>query len=268
MNGVINYPTFNQSLFKVLIKKILLIDPYNKVFCDSSSKLESFELTKKQTVIFAVKNSNIKIGKNVCLNNVTIDSKGNSKITICDNVKIQNASIKLSKNSNLIIGSNCILGFNDQTPLYLNLSEGNCEIGENSKLKLSKIQVRFGGSLKIGRYAGFGQNTDIRCDEKITIGDFCLCSYNVSIFDTNVHSLDPEERKVNIINQFPSGLSDIIKPKTSPVILGENIWIGKNASVLKGSHIATGSIIGMNAVISNVKEDSKKTFVAPKPITL
>ena len=268
MNGVINNQTFNQSLFKILIKKILLIDPYNKVFCDGSSKLESFELTKRQTVIFAVKNSNIKIGKKVCLNNVTIDLKDNSKITICDNVKIQNASIKLSKNSNLIIGSNCILGFNDQTPLYLNLSEGNCEIGENSKLKLSKIQVRFGGSLKIGRYAGFGQNTDIRCDEKISIGDYCLCSYNVSIFDTNVHSLDPEERKVNIINQFPSGLSDIIKPKTSPVILGENIWIGKNASVLKGSHIATGSIIGMNAVISNVKEESKKTFVASKPITL
>jgi acetyltransferase-like isoleucine patch superfamily enzyme len=257
-----------QGTIKLTLKRILLKDPYNYSFIDESSKLQGFKFCKKKYItIKSINNSKIIIGRNVVLKNVSINCNNNSELIIGDDVRIENAVIKLDNNSKCKLGNNCIIGSLSNSPLSFYLNNGQMQIGEMSKLMLDKIQVRFGGCLNIGRYGGFGNRSEIRCDQKIDIGNFCLCSYNVSIYDTNVHSVDPGKREEWIIDQFPQGLTDLEKPKTDPVILGDNLWIGKNAIILKGSEIASASVIGINAVLSNIKDKTPKTYVSNKPIS-
>tara|TARA_B110000483_G_scaffold16481_1_gene18333 strand:- start:2092 stop:2892 length:801 start_codon:yes stop_codon:yes gene_type:complete len=255
-----------QSYFKKAIKFILLKDPYNFFLKDNSSNFKkSKNFTKSHTSIVLKDNSSIEIKDNVDLQNVSIICSGNCKLIINENTKINNVSIKLQNSSKLIFSNDNLIGSLEKESMFINLHNGTVSIGEKSKLFLRTLQVRFGGEISVGKYAGIGDHTDIRCDEKIIIGDFLLCSYNVSIYDTNIHSTNPESRKQEIINQFPRGLSDSTKPKTSAIILGDNIWLGKNSAILKGSELASNSIVGMNTTISNIKEDVSKTFISIKP---
>ena len=86
------------------------------------------------------------------------------------------------------------------------------------------------------------------------------------MINTNDNSV-LDKREEAIIDQYPQGLTDIEKPKTDPVVLGDNVWIGKNAVILKGSEIASASVIGINAVLSNIKDQIPKTYVSNKPIS-
>lgn len=255
-----------QGTIKLILKRILLKDPYNYSYIDDSSKLQGFNFCKKKHItIKSINNSKVIIGRNVVLKNVSIKCNKNSELIIGDDVRIENAVIKLDNNSKCKLGNNCIIGSLSNPPLSFYLNNGQMQIGEMSKLMLDKIQVRFGGSLNIGRYAGFGNYSEIRCDQKIDIGNFCLCSYNVSIYDTNVHSVESDTRERWIVDQYPLGLTDSEKPKTAAVVLGDNVWLGKNSAILKGSILASDSIVGMNTTISNIQEQKTKTFTTTKP---
>ncbi len=255
-----------QSLLLVFIKKILGKDPFNYISVENNSKISyNGTLIKKYVSIISKDNSTIHIGDNVILENVVICCESNSTLVIQDNVVIKNTEIRLLNNSKSNIGVHTIIGSfkMHQTNIYIN--SGIFSTANRCKLFLEKIQVRFGGELSVGRYSGFGFFTDIRCDEKIQIGDYLLCSYHATIYDSNIHSIDPELRRKNIENQFPSGLTDFVKPKTAPVLIGDNVWIGKYAAILKGCNIHSNSIVGLGAVLSNIKDSESKNYVCQKP---
>lgn len=255
-----------QPIFKILLKTLLFKDPFNFFLKDNSTHIKISKYTKKIYSSIVLKdNSTIEIEDNVVLENVSIICKGTSKLVIKENTKISNVSIKLDDNSQLVFGDNNLIGSVDKESMFINIYNGSALIGSKSKLYLKHLQVRFGGRLSIGKFAGIGDQSEIRCDESITIGDFLLCSYNVSIYDTNVHSVNSSTRNKEIIDQFPSGLSDSKKPKTAAVVLGNNIWLGKNSAILKGSILASDTIVGMNTTISNIQEQKTKTFTTTKP---
>lgn len=69
----------------------------------------------------------------------------------------------------------------------------------------------------------------------ITIGDGTLIGHNTTIVTLN-HDLDPKFR-------------NNIKPK--PVIIGKNLWIGSDCTILPGVEIEDGAIIGAGSVVTN-----------------
>ena len=91
----------------------------------------------------------------------------------------------------------------------------------------------------------------IMCEEKITIGNYCLISWNVGIADSDFHPLDPEQRKKDcmVLNPFT-----MTKPRppipTRPVHIGNNVWIGMGAIILKGVTIGDNSVVGAGAVVT------------------
>lgn len=95
-----------------------------------------------------------------------------------------------------------------------------------------------GGVLNIGNGNYFNRNVKIVCFEQITIGDDCLIADSVHFYDHN-HSL-----------------SDLSKPirsqgySTKPIKVGNNVWIGAKATVLKGVTIGDNAVVGANAVVT------------------
>ncbi|MER7169177.1 acyltransferase [Micromonospora sp. NPDC000207] len=71
----------------------------------------------------------------------------------------------------------------------------------------------------------------------VTVGDRCLLS-NCEMLDSDFHNLPPQLR------HEPAG------PQTEgPIVVGDNVWIGTHALVLKGVHIGDDSVVGAGTVV-------------------
>lgn len=68
----------------------------------------------------------------------------------------------------------------------------------------------------------------------MTIGDGCQIGHNV-VFATLNHGLSPEDRK----NTYPA-----------PIVLGRNVWVGSNATILQGVTIGDNAVVGAGAVVT------------------
>ncbi len=104
--------------------------------------------------------------------------------------------------------------------------------------------VRFAGpgSVTVGADCLLNE-TWVGCWESVTIGDQCLLS-NCEIVDNDFHNLHPGSRHA------PPG------PATrAPVVIGNNVWIGSHALIMKGVHIGDNSVVGAGSVVrSDVPE--------------
>jgi acetyltransferase-like isoleucine patch superfamily enzyme len=89
------------------------------------------------------------------------------------------------------------------------------------------------------------------CAQRITIGKRVVISYNVTIADSDFHPTDPAARKLDAIANSPYG-DKSRRPfiETSPVEIGDDVWIGIGAIILKGVKIGAGARIGAGAVIT------------------
>lgn len=122
------------------------------------------------------------------------------------------------------------------------------EIGENGTLhiygrmhaeKNTLISVRK-GNLRCGDIF-INRNSMIVCRDSITIGNGTTIGPNTVIYD---HDHD-------VLNR--GGL------KTSPVIIGERVWIGAGCAILKGVHIGNDAVIGAGTVVT--KDVQEKTLL-------
>ncbi len=109
--------------------------------------------------------------------------------------------------------------------------------------------VKGNGRCTIGDYTLLN-GALIMCEEEVTIGKYCLISWNVGIADSDFHPLDPEQRKKDalVLNPYTKGERPPIP--TKPVRIGDNVWIGMGAVILKGVTIGENSVIGAGAVVT------------------
>lgn len=123
------------------------------------------------------------------------------------------------KNTKIIIGDNV---------QFRSKSSSNL-IGINRPCIISTILPC--ATIRIGNNCGFS-GTVIGCFDSITIGNNVKCGANTLITDSDWHLDDPR-----------SG-----KPKA--VIIGDNVWLGEGAKILKGVTIGENSVIGAGAVVT------------------
>jgi acetyltransferase-like isoleucine patch superfamily enzyme len=105
----------------------------------------------------------------------------------------------------------------------------------------------------------------IMAEEKIDIGSYCLISWNVGIADSDFHPLDPAKRLIDAQALAPFYADRPPRPKleTAAVKIGDNVWIGMNAVILKGVTIGENSVVAAGAVVT--KSVAPNTVVAGNP---
>ncbi len=107
------------------------------------------------------------------------------------------------------------------------------------------FQCLDGGTITIGNNSGLSSPV-LSSRSSITIGERTLIGGNVRIFDHDFHSLDLQYRY--------SAKGDHVK--TRPVTIGDDVFIGTNALILKGVTIGDRAVIGAGSVVSkNVPAD-------------
>lgn len=100
------------------------------------------------------------------------------------------------------------------------------------------IQARHpNAEIFIGEGNAFSNNISIVANERITIGDRCRIGDMVAIWDCDFHELQPETRNRS-------------HGATAPVHIGNNVWLGSRAIVMKGVTIGDNSVIAAMSVVT------------------
>ncbi len=87
-------------------------------------------------------------------------------------------------------------------------------------------------TLKIGDGTTIGDRTEIHCGSSVVIGDGCRIAWDVVIMDRDYHALGGEgERR-------------------APVAIGDHVWIGCRALVMKGVTIGDGAVVAAGSVVT------------------
>lgn len=114
------------------------------------------------------------------------------------------------------------------------------------------------GSIYIGNNCGF-TSTVISSRTSVKIGDNVKIGGNSRIYDHDYHSLNYTERR--------NSVEDSKGCKTAAVEIGDDVFIGANATILKGVKIGARSIIGTGSVVS-LKDIPEDSVVAGNPAKL
>lgn len=109
------------------------------------------------------------------------------------------------------------------------------------------LYADFGKNIKVGEDVFINACCHFQDYGGVTIGDGCQIGHNV-VFATLNHGLAPEDRK----STYPS-----------PIVLGNNVWVGSNATILQGVTIGDNAVIAAGAVVT--KDVAANTVVGGVP---
>lgn len=123
-------------------------------------------------------------------------------------------------------------------------------IGKESRILCDLIIMGHGGEITIGDHVFCGPGSRIWSAKRISIGNRVLISHNVNIHDNISHSLNAALRHEDFKHIFSKGFQKENDLHEKEVVIEDDVWIGFNATILKGVHIGKGAIIGANAVIT------------------
>jgi acetyltransferase-like isoleucine patch superfamily enzyme len=86
-------------------------------------------------------------------------------------------------------------------------------------------------------------------EQEIRIGDRVTIGWRATIVDSDFHPLAPAERLADVIAVSP--LADRPRPPIDcrPVVIEDDVWIGPNATILKGTRIGAGAFVEPGAVV-------------------
>jgi len=90
-----------------------------------------------------------------------------------------------------------------------------------------------------------------------------LISHNVDIHDSNDHPVDPKLRHEHHKHILFVGHVDNIDLDEREIIIEDDVWIGFNATILKGVKIGKGAIVSACSVVT--KDVPPYTIVVGNP---
>ena len=93
-------------------------------------------------------------------------------------------------------------------------------------------------TISIGNNTTVGYHTYLFASERISIGNDCLIAPFVYIVDSD-HNIE----KASLINQQANS--------TATITIGDDVWIGTGAKILKGVTIGDGAVIAAGALVKD-----------------
>lgn len=105
----------------------------------------------------------------------------------------------------------------------------------------------FGKNIHIGKNVFINACCHFQDHGGVTLGDNCLVGHNV-VFATLNHGFAPKDRAA----MYPA-----------PIVVGKNVWIGSNSTILQGVTIGENAIVAAGSVVT--KDVAPGTIVGGVP---
>ena len=122
--------------------------------------------------------------------------------------------------------------------------KGKAWIGQGTKISVGQAgKIIFGSEFEVTA------NSAVVSYSEIEFGEKCLLSWDVLVMDTDFHTILSADGAV------------INAPK--PVKIEDNVWIGCRSTILKGSHVGSGSVIAAGSVVAKKLEGQRTIYGGP-----
>ena len=112
------------------------------------------------------------------------------------------------------------------------IKDGTARFGKEQITRGNAVFRVEGGELIVGDKCFFNQNVSITCKKKIVIGDRCQIANNVVIVD---HDHAGSENWGSYVE--------------TPVTIGNDVWIGANVVIMRGTAIGDKAVIGAGSIV-------------------
>ena len=149
----------------------------------------------------------------------------------------KNAKVEFNSGGFLVLGTerSSFKGWAGRTKLYLRENSRLILNGYNQIGRGTLVWILEGGKITINGGGFTAGNNMIIAKESVEIGRDCQIAWGVTISDHDFHKT------------FDDGVQNL---ETSPVKIGNGVWIGMNATVLKGVTIGDYAIVAAGAVVT------------------
>lgn len=131
-------------------------------------------------------------------------------------------------------------------------------VGNGSRIAGQLLVFRHGGTIRVGDWCYIGEGSRVWSAQSIHIGDRVLISHNVNVHDCDSHSFDAHSRHRQFcaiaMSGHPEQADDVA---SGPILIEDDVWIGFNSIILKGSRIGARSIVAAGSLVTgDVPADS------------
>jgi len=151
---------------------------------------------------------------------------------------------------NVFAGANTLITADYAFKRFRSREKNALVIGANSTMDGVHFAMGAKARMKIGDYCYF-TNAVLLCELELQIGNYVVIGWNTTISDTDFHPIAPAERIADAIACSPLGKGRP-RPEISckPVIIEDDVWIGPNATILKGVRIGAGAWIEAGTLVT------------------
>ena len=161
-------------------------------------------------------------------------------------IPYRHSTIDIDKSANVLLHANIhinpqeVNGTKKEAILFVRPNGRLVINGAVRLLSGSTFQVQQNASIDIGQ-AYINHDATIIAANNMKLGNGLLISRNVTIFDSDFHTiLDKDGNQINTIKNIE---------------IGDHVWVGVNATLLRGTKIGKGAVIAAGAVVGGkIKE--------------
>jgi acetyltransferase-like isoleucine patch superfamily enzyme len=150
---------------------------------------------------------------------------------------------------NIIAGDNTVIDSSFCFKQFFTQLQVGLRVGRNVTIWRTSFAAEEQAMIEIGDYS-YIANASLVCSERITIGAHTMIAGGVTIADSDFHPLEAAARLADTLALAPGGdRSRRPSVDTAPVVIGDGVWIGWNATILKGTRVGAGAVIQPGAVV-------------------
>lgn len=124
---------------------------------------------------------------------------------------------------------------------------GNVVIGNGVALRLA-----YGAILELHNGCVLGDNVDVMCEKRISIGENTIVTFESKIIDTNFHYILAVDE-------------GIISRKNKDIIIGNSNWICNNTTIMKGTVTPDNCIVASCSLLNKDYGNKKDIVLAGIP---
>jgi acetyltransferase-like isoleucine patch superfamily enzyme len=151
--------------------------------------------------------------------------------------------------TNIIVGKISVIDTSAVFKQFFSKLPIGLKIGNHVTIRSASLATEENGYIEIGDFT-YISNAVIACKSKVLIGNYVFIAGGVTIVDTDFHPINPAYRIADTIALSPAG-NKTHRPQfvSEPVIIEDEVWIGFNATILKGVRIGRGAVIQPGSVV-------------------
>lgn len=152
--------------------------------------------------------------------------------------------------TNIEVGKNSVVDSSFSFKHYYSIRPVGLRVGNEVTIWRTALSTESDAVIEIGDYC-YLANAALACSARITLGSYVMVAGGVTIVDSDFHPLAPAARLADTVALSLKG-NRSRRPliEARPVVIEDDVWIGHNATILKGVRIGAGAVIAPGSLVN------------------